>query len=69
MKVKLFSSNKYALLEEKINTFLETIDNVVDIKYSTSIFPGFIRDPNTELASLPTISEGMLSCSALIMYK
>lgn len=63
MKVKLLSSNKYELLEEKINTFLETIDNVVDIKYSTSAFPGFVvKEPMNQIV------EASISCSALIMY-
>lgn len=36
MKVKLFDFEDEADLEEAINTFLSTINNLVDIKYSVS---------------------------------
>ena len=54
MKVKVFDEGHEKDLEQSINTFLETVEEIFDIKYSVSI----------------AISEEQIYCfSALIMYK
>ena len=55
MKVKIFDEEHEKDLEEKINDFLEDVNEVIDIKYEVSI---------------SVFSEEQVYCfSALIMYK
>ena len=54
MKVKVFDEDHEKDLEVAINKFLETVEEIYDIKYSVSV----------------AISEEQIYCfSALIMYK
>lgn len=54
MKVKVFDEGHEKDLEASLNTFLESVEEVIDIKFSVSI----------------AISEEQIYCfSALVMYK
>ena len=54
MKVKVFDEGHEKDLEASINTFLENVEEVIDIKFSVAV----------------AISEEQIYCfSALIMYK
>lgn len=36
MKIKLFANTTISVLEKEVNEFLETVENVIDIKYSSN---------------------------------
>ena len=38
MKVKFFCSQELDVIENQVNDFLETVSNVIDIKFSTCDF-------------------------------